>query len=238
MQRETGWEKVCEDEPAGGAARNPQGERADGGDGEPQWTYKCQRLNRRVQARYRQFPVNPPGGEEERFGEQAIQGGGMAEGEYPGQERQFDIAPGIEVEVEAAPIAGFDEMRAIDTSDLAEPEQDAGTQPTGSQYPGRQGLRAIFATESDRLPEAAEELSAEVRQPRESTEISPAETQEMSSGPETGGAWEIGTGAEMGDQPDVIGRQETGSRQAPYDKTQGQIVWKSFPKPLRDQRNK
>jgi hypothetical protein len=234
MQRETGWETVRDDEAVSGTARDLESERPEGGDSEPQWTYRCQRLNRRVQARYRQFPVNPPGSEAEPLGEQAMHGGDMAEGELLSRERQFDIEPATEVDVEAAPIMGFDEMGAIGTSDLIEPRQAGAAESAGSQYPERQGLRAIFAVESDRLDDTAGELAAEANWQQELTAEArqPDELTAQTERPEG-----LIAGAEWLGEPTEIPQaepQDADSRQVPYDRPQGQIIWKSFPKPLRE----
>ncbi len=249
---------MWDDEVAGGAARDPEGERPGGGDRGPQWNYKCERLNKRVQARYRQFPVNLPGGEAEPFGEHAMQGGNLAEGEFLSPGRQFDLEPGIEVDVEAAPIAGIDQMGMMGTPGLSEPRQvggtelagsepnlaDLGPEITGSEYDERQGLRAIFATESDRLAEAAGELTAEARQPEELMAQTEWPGQPTA---ETGRLEELTAQTEWLGQPmaptEWSGRpaeipqvqsQDTGQLQVREDRAQGQIIWKSFPKPLRE----
>ncbi|NLU43188.1 MAG: hypothetical protein GXX08_13430 [Firmicutes bacterium] len=258
MQRETGWEIVWDDEARRGTARDPEGEHPDGGNRAPQWNYKCERLNRRVQARYRQFPVNPPGGEAEPLFEQGMQGENVAEGEFLSQERRFDLEPGIEVDVEAAPIMRIDEMGPMGASDLIEPRQVGATEigdteseaigsqpePTGSEFEGRQGLRAIFATESDALGEVAGERMAGAGQPDELMEYA-----EQPQEPMAQAEW-LGQSAAQAERPGELTAQtawpgqmteipqakplDAGTRPVAHETPQGQIIWKSFPKPLRD----
>lgn len=184
---------------AGDEVLNPADGCSSSEDNRQRWTYKCPRLNRRLQSGYRQFPVSPTCSEAGDLDQQVSSNDDQTGDDFLGQNQRSDLSPGLEIDVERAPALEEDETRVSEGQEPAQSQQDRATvQPDGSEYPGRQGLRAIFATESDGPEEIQEVPAVEDLRVCEAVQGSPE-----------------------GDQSGLHGRQ------------QGEIVWKSFPKPLR-----